>query len=300
MKRIVMVLIIGLFFGLPVLADQVDEGLPGSDDALKAQTRAMIQAGVNMEDAIGMTRAMIQQQFTHQQMVRARQMVMTAAKNGFPAAPIASKAREGAAKQVRADHILAAMQRVAKRYAQAYAHANQLGLKGQTRTQAGSRMAEGMTAGLNQTDCDRITGQIQQRSRIMNRAHAQALAIETLTMARDLARRGVSSKSSADLVCQALKNNYQAKQMQQLRRQFQAQARQQDPQGLALQYTYSFQHGQDPAGQWGGGGRGSGSSSGSGNSGAGGNGGGSGSGGAGGGSGGGSGGSGGGSGGNGR
>lgn len=267
MKRIVMVLIIGLFLGSPVFADQVDEGLPGSDDALKAQTRAMIQAGINAEDAIGMTRAMIQQQFTHQQMVRARQMVMTAAKNGLPVAPIASKAREGAAKQVRADDILAAMERVGERYAKAYAHANQLGLKGQTRTQAGSRMAEGMAAGLNQTDCDRIAEQIQQRSRTMSRAQAEDLAIETLSAARDLARRGVSSKNSADLVCQALKNNYQAKQMQQLRQQFTARARQQDPQGLALQYTYSFQHGQDPAGEWGGGAQGPGNSGGNGSSG---------------------------------
>ena len=109
MKKMVVWMLMGILMGLPVYADQVDNELPGVEDGLKAQTREMIQAGVNAEDAIGLTRAMVQQQFSPQQMTQAREMVMTAAQKGLPVAPISNKANEGAAKNVSADRIVGAM-----------------------------------------------------------------------------------------------------------------------------------------------------------------------------------------------
>jgi hypothetical protein len=264
MKKLMVCLLMGVLFIGPAIADEVDNALAGMDEAIKAQAREMIQAGINPEIAVGLTRSMVQQQFTHRQMKQTRQMVKEAAQKGLPVEPITNKAREGEAKQVPAERVVAAMNQVSQRYSRAYGYADRLGLKGQDRQQAGDRMAQGMAAGLDKAACDRIAEQLQDRTRNMDRTSARDLTLEALAAARDMARMGVSANQSADVVCQALQNNYQAEQMLQLRHQFRSQARNEDPQGLANRYTHAFQHGQDPTDGWSGGRQGHGGSQGSG------------------------------------
>jgi hypothetical protein len=251
MKKLIALVFIGLLMALPAWADEVDDGLPqGTDAALKAQTRAMIQAGVESDDALRMTRAMLQNRFERRQIIQAQEAVMAALKQGCPAEPVMNKAYEGMMKQVAAERVVQAMQQVQLRYAAAYRNADTLGLGTEVRNQVGNRLAEGMAAGLEEEDAARIMQQIRIRTQTMAQSQAaNDLAGETAATTRDLARLGASSEDTAEMVCQALQHNYQAKEMIRLRRQFRQQVRLETPRGLAQRYTKAFRNGQDPAGE---------------------------------------------------
>jgi uncharacterized membrane protein YgcG len=249
MKRWIVMVFIGLLIGVPAYADQVDDGLPaGTDAALKAHTRAMIQAGVDLGDALDMTRAMLQNRFERGQIIEAQQVVVAARAQGCPAGPVINKAYEGIVKKVPAERIVQAMQRVQQRYAAAYHYAGTLAAGREELRRVGDRLAEGMTAGLDQEDSARIMQQVDMRMRTMTQHQASVdLAVETAATARDLARLGVPSQDTAEMVCQALQHNYQANNMIRLRQQFRDQLGQETPQKLAHRYIRAFQNGQNPA-----------------------------------------------------
>lgn len=255
MKKLIVVASIALFMALPAMADEIDDGLPsGADAALKAQTRAMIQAGVESEDALRMTRTMIQNRFERWQIIQAQEAVMAALKQGSPAEPVINKAYEGMMKQVAAERVVRAMNQVQQRYAAAYRNADQLESAVDVRDQVGNRLAEGMAAGLEENDAARIMQQVRVRTRTMSQTKAaDALAMETAATVRDLTRLGVSSGDAAEMMCRALQAGYQAKEMIRLRQQFREQVRMETAQGLARRYTMSIQNGQEPSGEPGGG-----------------------------------------------
>jgi hypothetical protein len=73
MKKIVFLLLIGILYAFPSLADTVYDGLPASvDNSLKAHTRAMIAIGVDARDGLNMTRAMLQNQYQREQIIQAQ------------------------------------------------------------------------------------------------------------------------------------------------------------------------------------------------------------------------------------
>jgi len=305
MKKIFITILPILFYASIALADAVDDRLPPeTPDPLKASTRQMIQAGLKDDDAIKMTRSMLENEFSIDNTLKAQQIIMKAHNKGLPIEPLENKAFEGMTKNVKADRIVRAMETVLSRYAFAYERAAVLAKQKEQLSRLGNTLAAGLAAGLNNRDAAKICSTVQNRAQKMNSIEHNRLAFETLKTARDMARLRVTSKAVADVLIQALQKGYSAEEMKTMRAAFMTHSRTTSPQNLAKSYSRAIQHGksthgfESPGG--GGGSGGSGGGSGGSGGGSGGSGGGSGgSGGGSGGSGGGSGGSGGGSGGSG-
>ena len=118
MKTITMVLLAIMVCVSPVLGDEVDDGLPKEATAqTRTSTRQMIQSGVDKDEAIRMTRLMVQNRFREEEVLRAHQTVMNARKGGLPAGPVIDKAFEGMTKRAEAGNIVRAMEAVHTRYA---------------------------------------------------------------------------------------------------------------------------------------------------------------------------------------
>lgn len=244
MKNTIILLLFGLLVALPAFADVVDEGLPPSaDQALKAHTRAMIKAGVNAQEGLNMTRTMLQHHYQNQHIINAQERVMEAARQGLPTEPVMNKAKEGMAKNVPPDRVVQAMAQVQGRYAKAHSLASGLNLDAQARHQVGNLMAEAMTARMTEDAGNRIMLQLQAKAQTLNHSMANQLAIQTAMTTREMARLGVNADRTAEVICLALQNQYQAREMAQLRQQFRDQAHQEDPQQLAQQFAHSLHQG---------------------------------------------------------
>ncbi len=127
MKTITMVLLAIMVCVSPVLGDEVDDGLPKEATAqTRTSTRQMIQSGVDKDEAIRMTRLMVQNRFREEEVLRAHQTVMNARKGGLPAGPVIDKAFEGMTKRAEAGNIVRAMEAVHARYASAEKFANRI------------------------------------------------------------------------------------------------------------------------------------------------------------------------------
>jgi len=270
-----------LLCSAPAFADEADNSLPEqTSEQLKANTREMIRLGAGSEDAAKMTRLMVQNRFQVENAIQAQETVMNALKNGLPAEPVMNKAFEGIAKGVPEGSVVRAMEKTRQRYAYAYEKATGLEQDPDETALTGEVIAEGMAAGLKNEDADRICEQLQTRDRLkdgegdmkQDRDQIHTLAQESFMTAREMARRGVPSDVAADAVCQALQNNYQAREMQQLRNAFMTNAASGDPVQVANRYTYALRQGMsaddlETAGRYGSGSSGSGMSGGQGASG---------------------------------
>ena len=108
-------------------ADEVDRALSDiAPQAVAQSTRDLIESGLSSERAIAVTRAMVQNQFEAQQIIRAHQVLSKAQAQGLPSDPIINKAFEGMAKQVQSGRIVNAMDTVRARYDFAYKQAAKL------------------------------------------------------------------------------------------------------------------------------------------------------------------------------
>jgi len=218
MKKIFAIVFVIFFCASVALGDEVDTGLSSmATEQVRVSTRQMIRSGINSDDALKMTRLMLENRFRQEHTLRAHQIIIDAYKEGLPVEPIMSKAYEGIAKQVKDQNIVQAMEKVRSRYSSAYKQANELTPnKAQTRL-IGNNIAEGLAAGMNDYDVSRIRHRLQQRSQQMTNSEMNELAVESLRSARDMARLRVSSSSTADIVCQALQHRYGAKEMKKMR-----------------------------------------------------------------------------------
>ena len=143
-------LLIGLLVSaMPVGADAVDDGLPpGVNEQVRTQTREMIQAGVPTEDAVKMTRNLVQHQFRNALALQAQDEVIDACRQGLPHEPLMSKLQEGLAKQVPPEKVVQAMQTVRERYAYAYRYAKQVTSDKVNQKMLGEALSQGLAAGL--------------------------------------------------------------------------------------------------------------------------------------------------------
>ena len=96
---------------------------------------------------------------------------------------------------------------------------------------------------MNDYDVSRIRHRLQQRAQQMTNAQKDDLALETLRSARDMARLGVSSSSTADIVCQALERRYGAKEMKKMRESFVTHSRNFSPTTLSGHYLDAIRAG---------------------------------------------------------
>ncbi len=262
MKKILSILFIMILCSTFAYADEVDQGLPKqTSEQLKANTREMIRLGVQSDDAINMTKLMVQNNFRVENTVQAQEIVMNAKKQGLPEGPIMNKAYEGIAKKVQSGSIVQAMEKTRERYAYAYEKAQALGVNTDEVAPTGNVIAEGMAAGLMKKDAEALCEGLQTRDRLRDkigdedgtkdqtrdqervREQLHVLAQESFMTAREMVRRGVPSDVAADAVGQALQNNYQAREMQQMRYSFMHNAANGDPVQVANRFANALRHG---------------------------------------------------------
>jgi biopolymer transport protein ExbD len=246
MKTITMVLLAIMVCVSPVLGDEVDDGLPKeATTQTRTSTRQMIQSGVDKDEAIRMTRLMVQNRFREEEVLRAHQTVMNARKGGLPVGPVIDKAFEGMTKRAEAGNIVRAMEAVQTRYASAEKFANRITEERSSKEQLQNAIAHSFAAGLRERDVQAMTDALQQRARIETMATARLgpLAVETFTTARDMARLGVSPGVATEVLSQAIQHRYSAAEMQMMRRSFSNQSGQASPNALAERYAQSIRGG---------------------------------------------------------
>jgi len=244
MKKICLMVCAVLFCASLAFGDEVEESLSTlATEQVKVNTRAMINAGINSDGAIKMTRLMLENRFSEEHALRAQQIIMNAHQQGLPVEPIMGKAHEGMAKQIQAKNIVRAMEQVRSRYAFAHEQARALTHERSEIRTMGNTIAKGLAAGMNQEDIRGITISLQERARQMTRAQTMELAQESFKATRDMARLGLSSKDTTDLVCLALQNSYTARKMENMRNSFMTQSRSSHPTHLANSYFNAIKGG---------------------------------------------------------
>ncbi len=246
MKKICTIALAIFFCASVAFADEVDEGLSNmATEQIKASTRQMIRSGIDKDEAIKMTRLMLENHFTKGQVLRAHEIIMNARREGLPTGPIVSKAFEGMAKHVEEGNVVRAMETIRSRYALAYGYAKRLTHEMAQRHQIGDTIANCFAAGISDKDMEAIVQALHQRTqtRQMTRAQIGELATEAFRAARDMARLGVSSKTAADVVCGALRHRYSATEMRTMSKSFMTHSRHSSPNSLAESYSYAIQHG---------------------------------------------------------
>ena len=232
----------------PLYADEVDDALPvQTSEQLKTSTRAMIQAGIDKDDAIDMTGTMIKNRFRVETIVKAQKTIINAHQENLPVTPVMNKAYEGMSKKVNENNILNAMETTRNRYAHAYKYARQLSDDEAQIEKTGNLLAQGMAAGLSQEDAAGIMDQLQSQRRIRKLEHQELneLCDKTLELTRDMMRLGASSEDGALMVKDALQNQFNAQGMEKLQQKFMVQSRFQSPTDLAKQYQNQIQKGMD-------------------------------------------------------
>jgi uncharacterized membrane protein YgcG len=247
MKKIIAIVFILLFSATVVLADEVEDTLAGlANEQVMAATRQMIQKGIEKDDAIGMTKQMLQNQFSLQQTLQAQQMLMQAVQSGVPAEPLMNKAYEGMTKKVESGYVLQAMEKVQSRYSFAYKHAGQLTKEPEEISTLGTLMADSMAAGIAMGDLEHIMDRLQEMTRTMDRKGVDddGLATEVCKTLRDMARLGVPSAAVTEVVSEALSQDYTAQDMKSLRETFMNTARKGSPEKLANSYAAQMRQGE--------------------------------------------------------
>ena len=212
---------------------------PADPAQLPAIEAGLVQAGLSLTDASDLTRRMTEAGYTSAQMVQIRERLQDADNEPATRAALVSKVREGLAKQVGPEAIVRATERVRERYRVALGIARTL--PGPGDAGLGPVIADGLSSGLGEQDAAALAAGLRARERDLDREQLHALAVDTMTTARDMVRLGVSSATTAGVVGAALRQGYDAPAMQTLRQTLHAERMQTnmnqvaDRLGLAIQ-----------------------------------------------------------------
>ncbi len=212
-----------------------------TETQLKTEAREMIQAGMDKDESINMNRLMLKNRFTLEQRISARKIVMQAYQEGLPPEPIMNKAYEGMAKQADQENIIQAMEKVRARYAFAYQQAKGTSDKESQRTQVMEQIQKCVAAGMAENDVERITYQLRYRVRELPKEDTDGLAAETFRMAKEMVRQRVRSMQAAEVVREALDNNYGAKEMIRIRHSFRKHSKEASAHRVAKAYLECLQ-----------------------------------------------------------
>ncbi|MFC1811095.1 hypothetical protein ACFL03_00185 [Thermodesulfobacteriota bacterium] len=238
-----------VIFGISLVAslafgDEVDRELSTiANEQIRTHTRAMVNAGIHRDEAVKVTKMMIQNNYQNQNTIRAQQILMATVKESLPVKPVMNKAFEGLAKNAPQDLVLRAMERTRYRYSIANNHARQITQNTDRIHDITKAIAEGFTAGIHNKDAVQVMNRLQNRTQQRTKTNTEALAQESFLSLRDMARLGVSSRIAKDVVCHAHNQQYSTQEMKQLRHSFMSHSRSTDPVKLANQYSHAISHG---------------------------------------------------------
>jgi hypothetical protein len=237
MKKISLTLV--LIFGLTLMAwAESDEALTEQAmQSVQQRTEEMSRQGVPKAKAEKMLTQMLLNRFREENIVRAERIVMQNVQDGLPVDPVMSKAMEGMAKRMADDKTLVAMEQVRNRQMFSHQLARKLSNDPKTVTAIADTAYDALTARMQEKDMTRITARLEGWARQKTRNESEIMALQTMETVRTMARLGARSPDVSETACQALRHNYTARQMSQIRTNFMAQAQKKDPEPLGKQYA---------------------------------------------------------------
>ena len=244
MKNFLIIILAVCLCSSLAFGDEVDNRLSTiGNEQIRVHTRAVINAGIPGDDAINMTRLMIQNNYQDQNILRAQKILIDTVEDGLPDKPVMNKAYEGIAKNAQEDRVVEAMEKTRARYAIAYRYARSITQNPVRVNDIGKTIAESLTAGIHNTDAHQTMEKLQNRTQQMTRNNTEDFAKEIFLSLRDMARRGVLSKISTDVVSKALAHQYSVQEIKQMRHSFVSRSMNFDPTILAIQYGHDIEHG---------------------------------------------------------
>ena len=221
-------------------------------EALKANEQQMVRLGIPKEDALTLSRMMVESHFQEQHAIHVQRLLIETVESNLPYEPLLNKAFEGIAKKIAPEKIVQAMSKTQTRYATAYNLASQVVKSKAKAKQIGDILADGLAAGMHIHDSSRVMEAVRQAVQHMTRTQAEDLTLQTALTARSMSRLGVSSQATADIACRALAKGYSSQEMEQLQHTFTRQAAHKSSQRLAAQFSRAIQSGARPGGSRGG------------------------------------------------
>ena len=244
MKKIVFAAFFIFICASSTFGDEVDERLSGmATSELKAGTRHMIRAGVDGEDAIRLTQAMLEYRFSLENARKAQEVIMRSHEQGLPVGPVMNKAYEGMTKGIQQGNIIRAMNRVMARYGFARQQAGELTPREAQKKRIMKQIAECVAAGMSNHDAERLMYRLRYRVQEMPKGEADSLAIETFRAVKDISRLRVHSMKATDLALEALKHHYGSREMTRMKHSFMKHARDTSPNTVAEGYINAIQLG---------------------------------------------------------
>ncbi len=207
-----------------LVADVLDDELPANTPVqIKERAREVINLGVENQGVMKMTKAMVQNKFTEQQMVRAYDIIGEAKKNGVPVEPVMNKLHEGIVKRVQSQNIIMAMEKVSKRYQSAAQYAYSMSDSEEETDALTGDIAESLAAGMTDNDIEMI-GEMLDQAQIQPKEKSP-LKMQTLATVKTMARTGAGSTSVVNTIRAALKKGYDQGKMKGLEKAFVNQVR---------------------------------------------------------------------------
>lgn len=248
MKKLLLAVFFVFFIPSLLFADDVDKGLPSDTPSrIKESARLAIQSGIDTDAVIKMTQTMLAKSFSEQQIITSHELIIKAKKQNISEEPIINKLHEGVAKNVGAENILQAMEKVRSRYELANTYAQTMKTDTEQSRIITKQMAECMAAGMDKNSITRIMGILQQKTRNIGKSEAFDLNERALATARTMARSGVASNDIVDVMSSAFNRNYNAGEMEKLGNTFMTQAKgSASASELARAYSYAIKNGATP------------------------------------------------------
>jgi len=172
----------------------------------------------------GVTQAMDKAGFTEKQVAQVESRLDFARQKGLPEDVMVDKLQEGIAKKIAPNRIVQAIERIASRYNHAHQLAGNLVKDEQKAARLGNIVASGMAAGLTVEAAEKIMQDVKAKQSSGTKSYP--MAKETMLMARDLSRRGISSETTVDVVERALQEGLNVDEMRAIRGAFNKQGTQ--------------------------------------------------------------------------
>lgn len=241
MKYLIIMSII-LSFSVPALWAQSTTG-EDRGHVFQELTQALVKAGASSDEAERISRMMEEHRFSDESISSVRHTIEETAREGLPVEPLIHKAFEGIAKHVPEEAIVKAMEKIRHRFEYSYQNARMFTKSKNEQHRLGNILSDCMTASVSENDMNRIVEQLKTRTRNADSIADKALAEQSFLMVRLMARMGVPSDKARDLVCQALKNQYNSNDMINMQNRFSKQAMSGSASQLASDYTSAISHG---------------------------------------------------------
>lgn len=210
-------------------------------ESIEISIERLSDSGVDPKKIQTLTRSMLENQFSQRQVLAANQILLETRQKNLPLDPLIHKANEGMAKKASPDRIIQAMHRVQSRYVFADRQSKNLDTNRSAISSLNRNMVAGLAAGIKEQDMEKISTALQQRKQ--NGDKIRLLSSNTFSLVKDMARLGVLSNRSTELVVQALNKNYNALQINELKTSFLSLSNDKDANELAGIFAKAIESG---------------------------------------------------------